>query len=121
MAGGIAGRNQASLVLALTSLDPSERPQASELLDLDLLRVHTQSAGAPIGTPMPLQPAASGATPTAAPGTPGADAVLAGATAPSPVADPAVAEALAAKDREIETLRRQLHDQTLMLSLLQSE
>ena len=116
MAGGIAGRKQASLVLALTSLDPSERPQASELLDLDLLRVHTQSAGAPIGTPMPLQPAASGATPTAAPGTPSADAVLAGATAPSPVA-----EALAAKDREIETLRRQLHDQTLMLSLLQSE
>ena len=101
---------ETSLVLALISHDPAKRSSAAELLAVDLLHPTPPSPAPPTSEPS----GAATATATSSPPSPSAES--ASATVPG-----ALAETLAAKDREILALRQQLLDQQLLLAMLQSE
>ena len=116
------------MILALTSHDPDARPTATEVLQLDLLKGSTAapsrnpSDGSELrsarATPLPPVPS-PGAAAALSGGASGA--VLATAVAAAPLDPEDVAAALAAKDREIEELRRQLQEHKLLLTMMQAE
>ena len=114
------------MILALTSHDPDVRPTATEVLQLDLLKGSTAAPSRNPSDGSELRSAST--TPLPQMPSPGAAAALSGgasgtlATAAAGPLDPEdVAAALAAKDREIEELRRQLQEHKLMLTMMQAE
>jgi hypothetical protein len=109
---------QALLVLALTATDPSARPSAAELLQMDVVRLHAPAAwsGAGVVSPTVASPSPSASSLSTASLPSGGGGIRTGSGGDAPV------DALvAAKDREIEALRRQVRDQALLLELLQAE